>query len=152
MGRACVTAIPLSVRSTGERCMVESDDTDERGRHLWWLSTVEVRASDPVGTEAAREVYAEYRTLREQELLSAIDPATGIPSLLTPPSPKALRLRELAGDYAVGWDAADDALVAAADSGAVCALVDAKVPTIEHKALYWAGWADRMTEYAGARS
>lgn len=57
----------------------------------------ETSPDKPTPVVAEREAYAAYRTRREAELLGATDPASGIPSLLTPPSPEAERLRGLAG-------------------------------------------------------
>lgn len=42
MNGGWITALPLSIRSPGERFMVESTDLDDRGRRMWWLSTIRV--------------------------------------------------------------------------------------------------------------
>ncbi len=87
-----------------------------------------------------REAYKAYRALREADAFASIGPS-GMPSLLTPPSPEALALLAQAGDYAIGWGAADDAIVAAADS---CAEIGpAPVSSTEG---FLAGWDDRTKE------
>ncbi len=35
---------PLASRKPGERFLVKSTDLDDRGRRMWWLSTVEARS------------------------------------------------------------------------------------------------------------
>ncbi len=92
----------------------------------------------PSPLDDARAAYQAYRLRIEADGLAALDPVTGIPSLLTPPSPEAARLRALAGAYAVGWEAAELRHLAAANSEAYSA---GGAPT---KSLYWAGWNDRV--------
>ncbi len=87
-----------------------------------------------------RAAHKAYRVLREEEAFDSLGPS-GIPSLLMPPSPEALALLEQAGDYAIGWDAADDAIVAASDS---CA--DVAVAPVGSTDGFLAGWCDRVKE------
>lgn len=121
----------------GDRIFVESTDLDGDGRPMWWLSEV-VNEASPI--DAMRAAHKAYRESCEADIAASLDPISGIPSLFAQRSERTLALLVEAGDYAAGWSAADDEVVASADS---CRPMRS-APPAGASAGFAAGWTDRI--------
>lgn len=86
-----------------------------------------------------RAAYRAYKASYEQDLLGGA--GDSFAPLMAEPSAKTLALQEQAGDYYLGYVAADSELVSAADS-----LTDARPPPAGSSEAFVAGWRDRMRQ------